>query len=767
MNAATPALSRVEDRRLVTGQGRYTSDWNLPGQLYAHMVRSDRAHAMIRSIDTSGARAAEGCVTVLTADDVNAAGFTELPTGAPVKATDGSMQVKCPMPVLATDRVRFVGQPIAMVIATSARAAQDAAEQIMVDYDDLPAVVSMEAAVKPGAPTLHDVSPTNLSAVAESGDEAAVKAAFARAKYTTTLSVHSQRLTGAPMEPRASLASFDAASGLYTVYTPTQGMLGMRGSLSQVTGVPQDRINVIAQDVGGSFGLRGGTFSEQVLLMLAARTLGKPVKWTSTRSELFASEWHGRALTLTGHLAMDADFNILAMRWDDQADLGAYTCYFQAFIGTRNLAVTMGGVYKSPALYCRQELIYTNTVPVSAYRGAGRPDIAYAIERLIDEAAAQHGIDRIELRRRNFIPNNAFPYTTANGTVYDGGDFEGTMDKALAMADFAGFATRKAEAAQRGRIRGLGFGCYLEASGAGGAPKDVVSARFGETGVVQVFGVTGSSGQGHETSFAKIVADGLGIETHQVRYRASDPTQELVGNGTGGSRSLYGAGSACKMLVARIIEVARAHAASMLDATPESLEFRDGAFHAGARSIALLDIAGKLAVTGTSHPLDCEGEATSGMTFPNGCHVAEVEIDPSTGVTEVIAYNAIDDLGVVISPQLVQGQVHGGVLQGAGQVFGEHIIYDNETGQLLTGSFMDYPMPRAGWINNIRNDYNPVPTTLNALGAKGVGESGCSGSMPALVNAMSDALRGRGVPAMDMPFTPARVWAALASAAKG
>ena len=770
MNTATFTPSRVEDLRLVTGRGRYTADWNLPGQLHAHMVRSDRAHALIRGIDTAAAKAAPGVVAILTADDVSAAGYTEIPTGAPVKTADGSMQVKCAMPVLATDRVRFVGQPIAMVIADSARAAQDAAEQIVVDYQDLASVTSMAAARRPGAPELHEVAPGNLSALVKAGDEAAVAAAFARATFTTTLGMESQRLAVAPMELRACLVAYDATADRYTVYTPTQGMLGMRSSLSQISGVAGDKIQVIAEDVGGSFGLRGGSASEQALLMLAARRLGKPVKWVSSRSEHFTSEWHGRALRLTGHIALDAQHNILAIRWDHQADLGAYTCYFQAFIGTRNLSVTMGGVYRVPALFAHQELIYSNTVPVSAYRGAGRPDIAYAVERLIDQAAAEHGIDPVELRRRNFIPNDAFPYTTANGTVYDSGDFDGTMSKALAMADYAGFAARRDEAARRGKLRGIGFGCYLEASGAGGAPKDVVRARFTAEGHIDVFGVTGSSGQGHETSFAQIVADGLGLSPAAIRYRASDPSQELVGNGTGGSRSLYGAGSACKMLAARILELARPVAASALGAAPESLQYVDGAFQTGSAAtsprIGLLELAGSLTRSADgAHPLDCEGEAVSGATFPNGCHVAEVEIDPQTGVTEVIAYNAVDDLGTVISPQLVQGQVHGGVLQGAGQVFGEQIIYDEDTGQLLTGSFMDYPMPRAGWVPTIRNDYNPVPTTLNALGAKGVGESGCSGSLPALVNAMSAALRSRGVPPMDMPFTPARVWEALSERA--
>lgn len=762
--AALPPLApaRKEDPRLVTGRGRYTADWNLPQQVHAYVVRSDRAHARILGIDTSAAQNHPGCLKVLTAADVAEAGFSGLPAGAPLNGVDGKPQVKCTMPVLATDRVRFVGQPVAMVIATSARAAQDAAELVHIDFDDLPAVASLQAATASGAPTLHDDVPGNLSLVHVSGDEAAVESAFAQARYVTTLRMHSQRITGAPLELRACLAHWDESTDSWTVYTPTQGMLGMRSSLSQVTGIAQERIRVIADDVGGSFGLRGGTASEQVLLMLASRLLKRPVKWVATRSELFTGEWHGRGLTLQGRIALDAQQRILAIRWDDQADLGAYTCYWQSFIGTRNISVTMGGVYRVPALFARQELVYTNTVPISAYRGAGRPDIAYAIERLIDQVAAEHGLDRIELRRRNFIPNDAFPYTTANGTVYDCGDFEGTLDKALALADIQGFAARREASERAGKLRGWGLGCYLEASGAGAAPKDMVRACFVD-GVIQLFGVTGPSGQGHETSFSQIVAEGLGVASDVLRYKASDPGQELVGNGTGGSRSLYGAGSAFKVMVQRLRELACQQAAHLMQVAPDSVHYRDGGVQGPFGHLPLLELAQRLTPKEANqpHPLDCEGESVSGTTFPNGCHVAEIEIDPDTGVTTVTDYSAIDDLGHVVSPQLVQGQVHGGVLQGAGQVFGEHLIYDPDTAQLLTGSFMDYPMPRAGWINSIRNDYNNVPTTLNALGAKGVGESGCSGSLPAIVNAMSDALRRVGVPPMDMPFTPAQVWQAL------
>jgi carbon-monoxide dehydrogenase large subunit len=602
--------------------------------------------------------------------------------------------------------------------------------------------------------------PGNVSVVYESGDRAAVDAAFARAAHVTRLRVESQRLAGVPLEPRACLAAYDAQRDRYTVYTPTQGMLGMRQSLTAITGYDASRIEVIAQDVGGSFGLRGGPFPEHALVMLAARKLGRPVKWVGSRSEVFLSDWHGRALVLDASVALDADGTILALRYENQADLGAYTCYFQSMIGTRNLTVTMGGPYRVPALHARSTLVYTSTVPVSAYRGAGRPDIAYAIERLIDQAAAEHGFDRVALRRRNFIAPTAFPYTTANGTVYDSGEFAAVMDKALGMADYAGFEARRREAQARGRLRGIGFGCYLEASGGGVAPKDQVSARFRGDGLLHLYGVTGPSGQGHETSFTRIVADELGVPRERLRYHASDPGEELVGNGTGGSRSLYGAGSALKILARNLIARARPLAARALALPEGTLEYRDGAFHGGEHRIGLLELADGLRGP-TPHPLDCEGEFTSGTTFPNGCHVAEIEIDPATGVTEVIAYTAVDDLGHLVSPQLAQGQVHGGVVQGVGQVFGEQLVYDPDTAQLLAGSFMDYVMPRAGWLRNIRTDYHLVPTTLNALGAKGVGESGCSGSLPALVNAMSDALRREGVPPMNMPFTPPRVWEAL------
>lgn len=765
LQAMTPA--RHEDLRLVSGQGRYAADWNLPGQAHAYMIRSDRPHALLRKVDVSAVRAAEGVLQVLTAEDVQAAGFKTFPSGNPVNDRHGQPHRTVGMPVLAKDTVHFAGQPIAMVIATSARLAQDASELAQIDYQDLPAVIGLEKALSSGATQLHPQAPGNLCMEFENGNAAAVDAAFAVAAHRTTHRIASQRLIGAPMELRACLADYNASTERYTVYTPTQGMLGMRGNLSIITGIAADRIDVMAHDVGGSFGLRGNPYSEQVLLMLASKQLGRPVKWVAGRSELFLSDLHGRALTLEGQMALDAQGHILAIRFSDTADLGAYSCYWGAFVGSRNISVTMGGVYRVPALHMISRLGYTNTVPVSAYRGAGRPDIAFAIETLLEAAAAEHGFDPLELRRRNFIAKDAFPYVTANGTTYDCGEFEAVLDKALRLSDHAGFAARRAQAQQGGKLRGIGVACYLEASGAG-AVKDNVFGRWDGTGRLNLFGVTGPSGQGHETTFAQLVADGLGISLQDVRYRASDPGKAITGNGTGGSRSLYGAGSAFKMLVPRLIEKALPLAAKALGADTATVSFKAGGFEAQGRRIGLVELARQVAPQPAgAHPMDAEGEATSGATFPNGCHIAEIEIDPETGVTELVNYTAIDDLGNVISRPLVIGQVHGGVVQGLGQAFGEHAIYDEETGQLLSGSFMDYPMPRAGWLPRIQWDDHPVPTKLNALGSKGVGESGCSGSLPALSNAMLNALRPLGIRQFDMPFTPARVWAQLRQARAG
>ena len=767
----TPALSpgvayaRREDHALVTGQGRYTADHRYPGMLHACMIRSTYAHARITALDLAAVRQAPGVQAVLTADDVAAFGARELPNFMAVKDLDGQPQKQVRMPVLARDEVHFVGQPLAMVLADSADLAQDAAELAQIDYEALDAVATVDTALAPAAPQVHAGVPGNLSARFADGDRVAVDAAFQAARHVSRVRVNSQRLIGMPMEPRAVVVWHDPASGITRVHTPTQGMLGMKAALAALTGLPPEQLEIATQDVGGSFGLRGGPYSEHALLVLAARKLGRPVSWVGSRAEVFQSDWHGRALSLDGEVALDADGRILAIRFHDQADLGAFNCYFSSLIGSRNLSVTMGGVYKVPALYMESELVFTHTVPVSAYRGAGRPDIAYAVERLIDHAAHEHGFDPVALRRLNFIPPGDFPYRTANGTLYDHCDFARVLDRALALSGYAGFAARRAESQARGQLRGIGLACYLEASAAGAAAMDQVQGEFSADGVLQIYGVTGSSGQGHETSFAHIIEAHLGLPAQQVRYHAGDPGRSLVGNGTGGSRTLYGAGSAVMDLCQRLVGLAKPLLAARWACPVDALQLRGGRWQMAGdatRGLSMVDFLASL--DGDQRAaLRATGEAQSGATFPNGCHVAELEIDPRSGVTALLNYVAVDDLGTVISPQLVEGQVHGGVVQGWGQAFCERVVYD-EGGQLLSGSLMDYAMPHLGCVPTMLRETVDVHTDLNLLGAKGVGESGCSGSLPALANAVIGALRPLGIQALDMPFTGARVWAAIEAA---
>ncbi|MBI3045693.1 MAG: xanthine dehydrogenase family protein molybdopterin-binding subunit [Betaproteobacteria bacterium] len=751
---------RREDLRLVSGHGRYTADWILPGQLHAAFLRADRAHAEILRLDASRALAHPGVKAVLTGDDAREAGFKSLPNIVGYPGKDGQQLKKPHHPVLATGRVRFVGEPVAMIVAETAAIAEDARELIEIEYRDLPAVASFDAAVKDGAPRLHDDVPGNLAFEYESGDAQAAAAAFAQARHVSKVTMESQRLVGNMLEPRACQVAFDPPSGRYTFHVPLQGVGGMRGQIAAVSGLDKDSIVIATQDVGGSFGVRGPAYPEYFAAMLAARKLGRPVKWAGTRGESFMSDFQGRALSLTGEIALDADGKFLAIRFDDRADLGAYAAAFGAFIATRNLSITAGGVYRIPAIHVRTRLAYTNTAPVSAYRGAGRPDIAYAIERLVDYAAHEHGFDPVALRRKNFVPRDAMPYKTPNAGTYDSGDFEAVMDDALKRADWAGFPRRRSAAKRAGKLRGIGIATYLEAGGGGAAPKDQVAVEFDTNGDMTLFAVTHSSGQGHETVFPQIVAGALGIDPAHIRFHPRPPAAELVGNGTGGSRGVLGTGSAFRVLGEKLIDLARPHAAAMLAVPEHRLDYEDGRFHAGRRSAGFLEIARALAGP-KPHPLDTVAEGTFGTTYPNGCHIAEVEIDPETGAAAIARYTAVDDLGHVVNPTLVEGQVHGGVVQGAGQVFGEHAVYEPATAQLLTGSFMDYVMPRAGWLRDIEVHDHPVPTPTNALGAKGVGESGCSGSLPALVNATIDALRPLGIRHLDMPFTPARLWQAM------
>jgi carbon-monoxide dehydrogenase large subunit len=748
---------RVEDLRLVTGAGRYASDWSLPGQLYCAFVRSDRAHAEILSVKTDKAQRHPGVKRVYTGADAIAAGYTKYFVVVSYPGRGGKHIIKPPRPVLAAKKVRHVGDALAMVVADSPVAAQDAAELVEVDYRDLPAVVSAEEALAPGAPQLHEEAPGNLSFDYEAGNEEAVNAALAQAAHVTRLKLQVSRVAPNPMEPRGCTVRYEPADGTYHVHVCIQGINMMRKQLAAITDVPEDKLVVHAQDIGGSFGQRSAAYPEYCMQMVAAKELGRPVRWISSRSEGFMSDTHGRANTVTGELALDRDGRFLALKLDWIADMGGYLSATGSASHTRNPATCMTGVYRIPALYGRFRLAFTNTVPVAAYRGAGRPDMAYVIERLVSQAAAELKVDPAELRRRNFIPKEAFPYKTPTGSTYEATDLHSVLARAVEFADWKGFPARRRKSEQAGKLRGLGIATVIENTGAGLFPKDQVEIEATSSGEINVFTVSQSQGQGHETTFGQIVADALGVPLERVRIRQGVKT--LIGNHTGGSRSTAGAGSACKLAALKLIEQTRSLAAEKLEVEPSQVEYSKGVFQVrGAKKkIGLFELASK-------QPIDVMAEGTFGSTFPNGCHITEVEIDPATGATRIVAYNAVDDCGNVINHQVVEGQVHGAVAQGAGQIFGEQVVYDRQTGQLLTGSFMDYCMPRAGLVPGIRMQDSPVPSVNNALGVKGVGESGCTASIPSLANAVMDAVRPLGVANLDMPLTPAKIWHAIHSA---
>ena len=752
---------RLEDFRLVTGAGKYTADWNFPGQLYACFVRSDRAHAEIVSLDVSRAREHPGVARVYTGEDALRAGYDKFFVIVNWPGRGGEHMKKPARPSLASGKVRHVGDAVAMIVADSPVAAQDAAELVSVEYRDLPAVVTVEEALAEGAPLLHEDAPGNLAFDFEGGSEDAARAAMGNAAHVTRARLEISRVSPSPLELRAATVQYDEHEDVYHVYTCIQGINMLRKQLSFATDVPEDKIIVHAQDVGGSFGQRSAAYPEHCMQMLAAKELGKPVKWVSTRTEGFMSDTHGRANTVTGELALDRNGKFLGLRIDWLSDMGAYLSATGSASHTRNPNACMTGIYRIPALYGRFRLIFTNTVPVAAYRGAGRPDIAYVIERLVSQAAFELKLDPAELRRRNLLPPQAFPYKTPTGSTYENADMPAILEKALNLADWKGFPKRRARSEKNGKLRGIGIATVIENTGAGLFPKDQVAIECDADGTVSAYMVAHSSGQGHETTFAMVIADTLGIPLEKVRIREGVHEKGLIGNHTGGSRSLVGAGSVCKLAAQKLIEQGRSRAAEELEVEPSQVEYAHGAFHTrgSKQHIRLADLA-------KSRPFGTITEASVGSTFPNGCHIAEVEMDPETGTTQIAAYYAVDDAGNVINHTVVEGQVHGAVAMGAGQIFNEQVVYDHDTGQLMTGSFMDYCMPRAGLLPEIRIADHPVPSAINSLGAKGVGESGCTGSLPALANAMMDALRPIGVQHLDMPFTPAKVWDAIRAARK-
>ena len=757
---------RLEDERMLKGAGRYAADWNLPGQAYGHFLRSDRPHATIVSVDASAALAMDGVVAVLTGEDIARAGYQSLPAASPMKGRDGGDVHRPHHPMLAQGSVRYVGEPVALVVAESAALAQDAAEAIAIEYDERPAVTDARAALAAGAPQVHASVPGNLALDFAGGDEAAADAAFARAAKVVRLTSYHTRVAGNPMEPRACIGAFDAASGNFHLYACTQGVTAIRGQTAPVFGVAPEKIRVIAEEVGGGFGGRFNTYPEYCAVLAAAKQLGRPVKWVGTRSEMFLADEQARDIVHRGEMALEENGRILGMRFDFVCNLGAYVAFTGAFVNTVNLVNVASGVYDVQAVHVRARLAFTNTVPTAAYRGAGRPVSSYAIERLVDQAAHEIGMDPAEFRRINLVRKAQFPYKIVTGFEYDCGDFEGVLAKALAEADWKGFQARRAASAGRGVLRGRGIATYIEASGAGGfAPFDQAQVLWDEDARVTLRATSHSHGQGHETVFAQIVAGVLGVPMETIRLRTADPDMVLTGNPTGGSRSLLAVGSMMLLASREVVQKGLALASEELEAAASDIGFADGRYRVKGtdREVTLTALAKKHAGA-----LDVDlRDQKVGATYPNGCHIAEVEIEPETGAIEVLSYVAVDDAGNIINHQIVEGQMQGGITQGAGHVLGEQAVYDADTGQLLTGSFMDYPMPRAILVNGLRVLDYPVPTKTNPLGAKGVGEAGVTGSMPCIMNAVLDALRRAGVSHFDMPATPQRLWAAIRAAKNG
>jgi carbon-monoxide dehydrogenase large subunit len=751
--ALEPFKGRREDARLLTGQGRFTADWSFPGQLYGFFLRSDRAHARILSIRTEEASKTPGVEAVFTGKDT-----AHYKTPPP--------QVKYPIKVprrdiLARERVRYVGQEIALVVADSPSAAQDAAERIEVDFEDLPAVVDGAAALAPDAPQLHDDVPGNLAATYEYGNEQEAAEAFARAAHVTRLRLDSTRVSGTPMEPKACVAAYDAASDSYDVYASSQGLSMMMPNFVAITGVPAERIRLHARDVGGGFGIRSQAYPEYIALMHAARLAGRPVKWVGSRFETIVSDHHGRAIELSGELALDKDGRFLALRVHWICNMGAYLSQAGPIINAVNPSTHAINAYRIPALFGRHQLVLTNTTSVTAYRGAGRPGVSYLVERLVDEAARELGIDPPELRRRNLIPKDAFPYRTPVGSTYDSGDPPGQLALALRHSDWNGFQNRKKESEGRGLLRGIGCAMFIEPSGGGHAPQEQAAIKFGESGDATLYVLSGPSGQAHETVFPRIVADVFGVSPEDIQLKASDPSgPALVGGGTVGSRSLMSHGAALYATAQEVVKKGLELAARELEAAPQDIEFVGGKYRIKGtdRAVTFSEIARRY-----RNALDTQSGIPTPIAFPGGAHVCEVEIDPDTGVVEIASYVAVDDSGRVMNHTLVEGQLHGGIVQGLGQALGEHCVYD-ASGQLLTGSFMDYAMPRSDMLKEVKLFDHSVPSPSNPLGVKGAGEAGTTGAIPAVANAVIDALRPLGIHRLDFPYSPGRVWRAIATA---
>jgi carbon-monoxide dehydrogenase large subunit len=763
-------VPRTEDPKLVRGEGRFTDDVNLPGQAYAVVVRSRHAHGIIRGLDTEAARGMPGVLGVYTGSDL--AAYGTLKCIVPFKNRDGSPMHKPARPALAVDKVRFVGDPVAVVVAESWLQAKDAADAVELDIEPLPAVTKLSEAAAPDAPQLYDDVPRNVALDFHYGDAAKVAAAFAAAAHVTRLSLVNSRVVVSAMEPRAAIGAYDPATERWTLHVGCQGAFGMKNQLMDVLGAPAEKVHVLAGNVGGSFGMKAAVYPEYVPVLHAARMLKRPVKWTADRFESFVSDHHGRNHQFNCELALDREGNFLAWRATGYANMGAYLGTVAPLMGTMNIVKNMMSVYRTPAIEVSTKCVFTNTTFVSAYRGAGRPEGNYFMERLIDTAAAEMGFDRVDLRRRNLIRTEEMPYKAPSDMLYDSGDFPAVLDRAVAAGDLKGFDKRKQDSAKRGRLRGLGVGCYLEVT----APpnKEMGGIRFEADGTVTFITGTLDYGQGHATPFAQVLSDRLGVPFDRIRLLQGDSDELLHGGGTGGSRSAYASGTAAVEASDKVIEKGKQIAGHLLEAAASDIEFARGRFVISGtdRSIGIIELADRLRSgiklpEGVPSSLDVKHVTdTLPSAFPNGCHVAEVEVDPQTGEAEVVRYVAVNDFGTIINPLLVEGQLHGGVVQGIGQSLSEITAYDDD-GQLLTGSYMDYALPRASDAPPFTVVSHPVPAKSNPLGIKGCGEAGCAGALTSVMNALCDALAERGIRNIDMPATPERIWRTIEQARVG
>ena len=766
------SVKRREDQRLLTGEGRFADDFNGLGQAHAAFVRSPHAHADVLAIDAAPAKAVAGVLAVFTGHDLAADGVGGIPTliaerGGNIRSRDGSPFAEPTWLALATDRVRHVGEPIAMVVATTPAQARDGAEAVVVRYAARPAVVDAVAALGDGAPQLHAVATRNRVYDWECGDAAATDRAFASAAYVTRLTLVDNRLITCFMEPRAALAAWDAATGRYTIHASLQSVHQLAANLARILGVARDRVRCITGDVGGGFGSKIQPYPEYVALAWAARRLGRPVKWASSRSEGFVTDAQSRDHRLTGELALDEDGRITGLRVHSIQNLGAYVATGMPMSIILNMERMVSGVYAIPAIHLRLEGAVTNTVPINVYRGVGRLECVYTVERLIERAARETGRDPAAFRRANMV--RAFPYRTATGAVYDSGDYVARLDEAIEQADAEGFAARRAESAKRGKLRGLGLGPYVE--GTGGVPQEFAEVRVLPAGIVEVPMGSQSQGQGHETVFAQVVAERLGVPYETVSIVQGDTDRVARGVGTFASRSMVRGGSAAVEASDAVVATGKPMAAHLLEAATADIEYRDGAFRVVGtdRSIGLFEVAraatgGKLpAALGTTL-----GAATwhenPAFAFANGCEVCELEVDPETGAVTIVAWTMVDDSGRSVNPMIVHGQQHGSVAQGIGQALIERCVYDSTTGQLLSGSLLDYAIPRADDLPSITVVSRDVPSPTNPLGVKGAGEGGTVGAPGAVINAILDALAPLGVTHIDMPATPERVWRAIQDA---